>query len=44
MIELFNLFKKSGKLKRAAKRVAKEANVDAYLLPKVTGTRFVGHV
>ena len=43
MIGLFNLFKKSGKLKRAVKKEAKAQNIDAYVLPKVTGTRFVGH-
>ena len=43
MVGLYYVFRKSGKLKRSVKQKAKALGVDAYVLPKVTGTRFVGH-
>ena len=43
MIGLYNLHKRSGELKRSMRCDAKTLGIAAYVLPKVTGTRFVGH-
>ena len=43
MIGLYNLHKRSGKLKRSMRCDAKTLGIDAYVLPKVTSTRFVCH-
>ena len=42
-ITIFYLFKNSGKLKTPAKKAAEELNMTWYRLPKLNGTRFVGH-
>ena len=40
---VFYLHKRSGKLKRMFKNNATALNIDGYVFPKVTGTRFVTH-
>ena len=40
---LFNLIKNSGKIKSEIKIAAEALNIQHYTLPKLTGTRFVGH-
>ena len=40
---IFYLFKNSGKLKTLAKKEAEALNITWYRLPKLNGTRFVGH-
>jgi hypothetical protein len=44
MVILYYHFKKSGKLKRQFKELAKAMNVTIYAFPKVHGTRFINHV
>ena len=44
MVGLYYVLRKSGKLKRSVKQKATALGVDAYVLPKVTWTRFVGHM
>ena len=41
MTSVFYLQKRSGKLKRVFKNTAAALNIDGYVFPKVTGTRFV---
>ena len=43
MTSVFYLRKRSGKLKRMFKNTATALNIDGYVFPKVTGTRFVAH-
>ena len=43
MASVFYLHKRSGKLKRMFKETATALNIDGYVFPKVTGTRFVTH-
>ena len=43
MASVFYLHKLSGKLKRMFKNTATALNIDGYVFPKVTGTRFVTH-
>jgi len=40
---LFFFLKNSGKTKSEIKKAAKALNIQNYTLPKITGTRFVGH-
>ena len=40
---LFKLLKNSGKIKSEMKIAAEALNIQHYTLPKLTGTRFVGH-
>ena len=40
---LFNLIKNSGKIKEEVKAAAAALNIQNYTLPKLTGTRFIGH-
>ena len=40
---IFYLFKNSGKLKTLAKKAAEARNITWYRLPKLSGTKFVGH-
>ena len=42
-ITLYNLLKNSGKIKSEVKSAAEALNIEHYTLPKLTGTRFVGH-
>ena len=42
-ISLYNLLKNSGKIKSEVKIAAEALNIQNYTLPKLTGTRFVGH-
>ena len=41
--KIFYLFKNSGKLKTLPKKAAEALNMTWYRLPKLNGTRFVGH-
>ena len=43
MTSVFYLHKRSGKLKRMFRNTANALNIDGYVFPKVTGTRFVTH-
>ena len=40
---IYNLLKNSGKIKGEIKAAAKVWNITHYILPKITGTRFIGH-
>ncbi|ELU03198.1 hypothetical protein CAPTEDRAFT_195595 [Capitella teleta] len=44
MIILYYQFKRSGKLKRQFKELAKVLNATVYAFPKIHGTRFINHV
>ena len=44
MVVLYYQFKRSGKLKRQFKELAKALNATVYAFPKVHGTRFINHV
>ena len=43
MTSVFYLHRRSGKLKRMFRNSANALNIDGYVFPKVTGTRFVTH-
>ena len=40
---IYNLLKNSGNIKGEIKAAAKVWNITHYVLPKITGTRFIGH-
>ena len=40
---VFNLMKNSGKIKAEIKAAANALDIENYTLPKLTGTRFIGH-